>query len=104
MLLLADGARLFEPTRDAAIEFIFTRDKQVIAVASWIARRTSDISRLVAACRLIRRFYRLPRLFSGAAQSAICSPRSAVLRPLTSDLCSLSYSHSIVLGGLLEMS
>jgi hypothetical protein len=24
MLLLADGARLFEPARDAAIEFIFT--------------------------------------------------------------------------------
>ena len=48
-MLLADDARLFEPARGAAIEFIFTTDRQVIAIASWIARRTSDISRVIVA-------------------------------------------------------
>jgi hypothetical protein len=49
MLLLTDGVRFCEPARDVAIEFLFTMDRQVIAIASWIGRRTSGISRVVAA-------------------------------------------------------
>jgi hypothetical protein len=49
MLLLIDGVRFCEPARDVAIEFVFTMDRQVIAIASWIGRHTSGISRAVAA-------------------------------------------------------
>jgi len=49
MLLLTDGVRFCEPARDVAIEFVFTMDRQVIAIASWVGRRTSGISRVVAA-------------------------------------------------------
>jgi hypothetical protein len=101
MLLLADGARLFEAARDAAIEFIFTMDRQVIAI-SWIARRTSAISRAVAVWPIHPQISQIAQIISPGG--AFRNLRSAVLRPLTSDLCSLSYSHSIVLGGLLEMS
>jgi hypothetical protein len=76
MLLLADGARLFEPVRDAAIEFIFTMDRQVIAIASWIARRTSDISRCGRGLAgSSADFTDCPDYFSGAAQSAIRDPQ-----------------------------
>jgi hypothetical protein len=84
VLLLADGVRFFEPARDAAIEFIFTMDRQVIAIASWITR------------------HGLPRSFFWSG--AIRNPRSEIRNSPTSDLCWLNYSHSIVLGGLLEIS
>jgi hypothetical protein len=87
MLLLADGARLFEPARDAAIEFIFTMDRQVIAIASWIACRTSGISRVVAAWPAhpqISQIAQIIFLERRNPQSAIRNPRSAVLRRLTS--------------------
>jgi hypothetical protein len=100
MLLLAAGARLFEPARDAAIEFIFTMDRKVIAIASWIARRTSDISRVVAAWPAHPQISQIAQIIFLERRN----PQSAIRNSPASDLCSLSYSHSIVLGGLLEMS
>jgi hypothetical protein len=81
MLLLADGARLFEPARDAAIEFIFTVDRQVIAVASWIARRTSGISRVVAAWPVHPQISQIAQIFSGRR-----NPQSAIRNPKFSSL------------------
>jgi hypothetical protein len=76
MLLLADGARLFEPARDAAIEFIFTMDRQVIAVASWIARRTSGISRVVAAWPVHPQISQIAQIIS--LGGAFRNPRSEI--------------------------
>jgi len=80
MLLLADGARLFEPARDAAIEFIFTMDRQVIAVASWIARRTSRISRMVVAWLVHPQISQIARIISLERRN----PRSEIRNSLTS--------------------
>ena len=80
MLLLTDGVRFSEPARDVAIEFVFTMDRQVIAIASWIGRRTSGISRVVAAWPVHSAdFTDCLDYFSGAALSAICDPKSAIL-------------------------
>jgi hypothetical protein len=100
MLLLTDGVRFCEPARDVAIEFVFTMDRQVIAIASWIGRRTSGISRVVAAWPVHPQISQIAQIIFLERRD----PKSAILRPLTSDLCLLNYSHSIVLGGLLEIS
>jgi len=82
MLLLTDGVRFCEPARDVAIEFVFTMDRQVIAIASWVGRRTSGISRVVAAWPVHRGFHRLPRLFFWSG--AFCNLRSEIRNSLTS--------------------
>ena len=87
MLLLTDGLRFCEPARDVAIEFVFTMDRQVIAIASWIGRRTSGISRVVAAWPVhpqisqIGQIIFLERRF---LQSAIPNPQFSDLWLLTS--------------------
>jgi len=95
MLLLTDGVRFCEPARDVAIKFVFTMDRQVIAIASWVGRRTSGISRVVAA-------WPVHPQISQIAQIIFLERR--IRNPQFSDLCLLNYSHSIVLGGLLEIS
>jgi len=65
---------------NVAIEFVFTMDRQVIAIASWIARRTSGISRVAAACPVHPQISQIHAdYFSGAALSAIRDPKSAIL-------------------------
>ncbi|PYK86135.1 MAG: hypothetical protein DMF47_07590 [Verrucomicrobia bacterium] len=68
MLLLTDGVRFCEPARDVAIEFVFTMDRQVIAIASWVGRRTSG-------------FPEWSRLFWSGA---FCNLRSEIRNSLTS--------------------
>jgi hypothetical protein len=75
---------LFEPARDAAIEFIFTTDRQVIAIALWVARRTSGISRVVAAWPVHPQISRIAQIIS--LGGAFRDPRSATRNPQFSGL------------------
>jgi len=82
MLLLTDGVRFCEPARDVAIEFVFTMDRQVIAIASWVGRRTSGFPEWSRLGRFIRGFHRLPRLFFWSG--TFCNLRSEIRNSLTS--------------------
>jgi hypothetical protein len=82
VLLLADGVCFFELARDVTIEFIFTMDRQVIAIASRIARRTSRISRVVVAWTVHPQISQIARIISLERRN----PRSEIRNSLTSVL------------------
>jgi hypothetical protein len=82
VLLLADGVRFFELARDVTIEFIFTMDRQVIAIASRIAGHTSRISRVVVAWPVHPQISQIAGIISlerRNPQSTIRDPKSAIL-------------------------
>ncbi len=103
MLLLADGARLFEPARERRHRVRLhngqaSNSHSIVDCSPHFGHFQSGRGLPGSSADFIdsRRLF----FWSGAFRN----PRSEIRNSLPSDLCLLNYSHSIVLGGLLEMS